>query len=64
MIYSTILKVLLIDENGKIKYEFPSILSAAAEIKTSGRTIVKKIMLNKKVLKDNMLYNIVYSPSR
>ena len=58
------LKVLLIDENGKIKYEFPSILSAAAEIKTSGRTIVKKIMLNKKVLKDNMLYSIVYSPSR
>lgn len=58
------LKVLLIDESGNTKYEFPSIINAAAEIKTSGRTIVKKIMLNKKVLKDNVLYNIVYSPSR
>lgn len=58
------IKVLLIDESGNVKYEFPSIINAAAEIKTSGRTIVKKIMLNKKVLKDNMLYSIVYSPPR
>lgn len=58
------IEVFLVDENGNVKYKFSSILNAAVEIKTSTRTIVKKILLNKKVLKDNVLYNIAYSPSR
>lgn len=53
-------KVVLTDEYGNIKFEYPSVNNATLEIKTSNRTIVKKILLNRKIEKDGLLYYIKY----